>query len=80
MPIWISYMQHALKGVPIAELNTPEGVSRASGDWEYTEFAGGGIRSLGMEDYVPSEGEASINTPKSLNESEKRSILDLFKP
>ena len=80
LPIWISYMQHALKGVPIAELNTPEGVSRASGDWEYTEFAGGGIRSLGMEDYVPSEGEASINTPKSLNESEKRSILDLFKP
>ena len=80
LPIWISYMQHALKGVPIAELYTPEGVSRVSGDWEYTEFAGGGIRSLGMEDYVPSEGEASINTPKSLNESEKRSILDLFKP
>lgn len=80
LPIWISYMQHALKGVPIAELNTPEGVSRVSGDWEYTEFAGGGIRSLGMEDYVPSESEASINTPKSLNESEKRSILDLFKP
>ena len=45
-----------------------------------TTPVGGGIRSLGMEDYVPSESEASINTPKSLNESEKRSILDLFKP
>ena len=80
LPIWISYMQQALKGVPIAELKPPEGVSRASGDWEYTEFAGGGIRSLGMEDYVPPDGEASVNTPKTLNESEKRSILDLFKP
>ena len=80
LPIWISYMQQALKGVPIAELKPPEGVSRASGDWEYTEFAGGGIRSLGMEDYVPPDGESSVNTPNSLNESEKRSILDLFKP
>ncbi len=80
LPIWISYMQQALKGVPIAELKPPEGVSRASGDWEYTEFAGGGVRSLGMEDYVPPDGEASVNTPKTLNESEKRSILDLFKP
>ena len=44
------------------------------------EFAGGGIRSLGMEDYVPPDGESSVNTPNSLNESEKRSILDLFKP
>ena len=80
LPIWISFMQQALKGVPIAELKPPEGVSRASGDWEYTEFAGGGIRSLGMEDYVPPDGESSVNTPNSLNESEKRSILDLFKP
>ncbi len=80
LPIWISFMQQALKGVPIAELKPPEGVSRASGDWEYTEFAGGGVRSLGMEDYVPPDGEASVNTPKTLNESEKRSILDLFKP
>ncbi|HMS25844.1 MAG TPA: penicillin-binding protein 1A [Burkholderiaceae bacterium] len=79
LPIWISYMQQALKGVPIADLKPPEGVTRASGDWEYTEFAGGGIRSLGMEDYVPPDGEASVNTNNSLNESEKRSILDLFK-
>ncbi len=79
LPIWIGYMQQALKGVPVVELKPPEGVSHASGDWEYIEFAGGGIRSLGMEDHVPSRGGKSV-APNPLKESERRSILDLFKP
>ena len=79
LPIWISFMQQALKGVPIVELKPPEGLTRANGDWEYTEFAGGGIRSLGMDELVPLDGESNVTAPHLLNESERRSILDLFR-
>lgn len=74
LPIWINYMQHALKGVPVAVLTPPAGVSRDSGDWLYDEYEGKRVRSLGMEDFVPAVPD------KPLDEEEKKSILDLFKP
>jgi penicillin-binding protein 1A len=70
LPVWIEVMQQALKGVPVAELQPPEGVMNVGGSWVYDEFAGGaGVGSLGLEDKVP-------QAPTS---DERNSILDLFK-
>lgn len=70
LPIWIDYMTHALKGVPVQEHTAPEGVARAEGDWAYAEFAGGnGIRAIGLEDGVP----------QAPTEEERSGILNLFR-
>jgi penicillin-binding protein 1A len=51
LPAWIDYMATALKGVPVQEVQPPEGVVRVDGDWRYTEWAEGGfIRTLGLDD------------------------------
>jgi penicillin-binding protein 1A len=68
--VWIEFMAHALKGVPVAELAPPEGVSFADGDWSFDEFGhGAGVKSLGLEDVLPQPP-----TPE-----ERSSILDLFR-
>jgi penicillin-binding protein 1A len=73
LPVWISYMQHALQGVPVMEPTVPEGVTHDSGDWAYTEFSrGGGVISLGTADSKPTTSELPAN-------DEKKRILDLFK-
>ncbi len=70
LPVWIEFMQHALKGVPVQELKAPAGVVQSGGYWMFEQFSGGaGIRSLGLEDTVP-------QAPSS---EERNSILDLFK-
>ena len=70
LPVWIDYMGHALRGVPVSEYTAPDGVTQAGGDWYYVENAqGGGIRSLGLDDVAP---------PKP-NEDERKGILDLFR-
>ena len=72
LPVWISYMQHALQNVPIMEMPVPEGVSHDSGDWTYTEFSrGGGVSSLGLE-----SGSRPSELPAN---DEKKRILDLFR-
>jgi penicillin-binding protein 1A len=51
LPVWIAYMEHALRDVPILELAPPEGVVQAGVDWMYAEHAqGGGVLSLGLDD------------------------------
>ncbi len=74
LPVWISYMQHALQNVPIAEPTPPAGLSHESGDWAYTEFSkGGGVSSLGLD-------SRSSNSSEQLPANdEKKKILDLFK-
>ena len=74
LPVWIAFMQRALKNVPIAEPVVPEGVVQVGGEWYFEEFArGAGVTSLGLED-KPSD------TPQALpTEDEKRKIMDLFK-
>jgi penicillin-binding protein 1A len=73
LPVWISYMQHALQGVPIMELAAPEGVTYEGGDWAYTEFSrGAGVTSLGTAD-------GKNTTSKLPANDEKKRILDLFK-
>jgi penicillin-binding protein 1A len=70
LPIWIEFMQHALKGVPVQELQPPAGVVQQGGLWMFEEFAGGaGIVSVGLDQAVPRAPSAE----------ERSSILDLFK-
>ena len=74
LPIWISFMEHALKGVPINEPEPPEGVINAGGEWYYDEYArNAGVRSLGLE----TDADAASTQP--LPSDEKKKILDLFK-
>ncbi len=82
LPVWISYMESALKGVPVVEPKAPEGVLNIGGEWYYEEFArGAGINSLGLGDRLPGTtpppGEGTVVTPEP--EDEKKSILDLFR-
>ncbi|OYT87107.1 MAG: penicillin-binding protein [Burkholderiales bacterium PBB6] len=70
LPVWIEFMQHALKGVPVAEMVPPEGVVNVGGEWFYTEFSQGqGVGSLGAED----------RSPGRPSDEEKKGILDLFR-
>ncbi|MGH8808319.1 MAG: penicillin-binding transpeptidase domain-containing protein, partial [Noviherbaspirillum sp.] len=49
LPIWISYMQKALKDEPIEERPIPEGVMQVGGDYYYAENPPGtGVRSIGV--------------------------------
>jgi penicillin-binding protein 1A len=70
LPVWIDFMAHALRNVPVQPLVPPEGVLSVDGEWIYDEFAAGeGIASLGLNDAVPQPPSAE----------ERSSILDLFK-
>jgi penicillin-binding protein 1A len=49
LPIWISYMQKALKDVPVEERPVPEGVLQVANDYYYAENPPGtGVKSLGV--------------------------------
>lgn len=73
LPVWISFMETALKNVPVAEVAVPEGVVHQGGEWYYEEFAkGSGISSLGLGDAPEAE---TIPMPAA---EEKKKILDLF--
>lgn len=77
LPIWISFMQHALKGVPVGEMPVPPGVVNMGGEWYYEENArNGGVSSLGMDS--ASTGSAAGATPPPATEERNR-ILDLFR-
>jgi penicillin-binding protein 1A len=48
LPVWINFMESALKGVPVMEPSAPEGVVNVGGEWYYDEYArGGGVANLG---------------------------------
>jgi penicillin-binding protein 1A len=73
LPIWISYMEHALKAEPIQEIPVPPGVVNAGGEWFYEEFArGNGVSSLGVD----GRSSGVQSTPPS---DERRNILNLFR-
>ena len=75
LPVWISFMQTALKDVPVSEMAAPEGVVQLGGEWYYDEFARGtGISSLGLTD-TPAAAPSTIVLPPA---EEKKRILDLF--
>ena len=44
LPVWIDFMETALKGVPVKEPTAPEGVVNVGGEWYYEEYARGARR------------------------------------
>jgi penicillin-binding protein 1A len=73
LPVWISFMETALKGVPVQEPPVPEGITHIGGEWYYEEFTkSAGVSGLSTEDKVDRPQE-----PAAVEERKK--ILDLFK-
>jgi penicillin-binding protein 1A len=71
LPVWISFMETALKNMPVMDAIAPEGLVNVNGEWYFDEFArGGGVTSLG----VGNEKGGSLPEP-----DEKKRILDLFR-
>jgi penicillin-binding protein 1A len=95
LPIWIRFMEHALKNVPVAEPAAPEGVINVNGEWMYDEYArGSGITTLGAHDSTvapgparpganpgPTGAPAQTAPPAQVlpPADERKRILDLFK-
>ena len=78
LPVWISFMEKALKGVPVAEPTVPAGVVNVSGEWFYEEYArNAGVASVGMESAAPTDGAPAPGTPPP--PEERNRILDLFR-
>ncbi len=79
LPIWITFMEHALKGVPVTDYKAPEGVVNSGGEWYYSEYAkGAGVSTLGLQD--PSAAGQAGGPIQVLPPSEDRKrILDMFK-
>ncbi|MDO4705307.1 MAG: penicillin-binding protein 1A [Comamonadaceae bacterium] len=79
LPIWVQFMQHALKDTPVSELKAPKGVSREGSDWAYNEFTRGrGVASLGMESYYAESSASSAGSHTPPSSAERAQILDLF--
>jgi len=74
LPVWISFMETALKGVPVAEPSAPEGVVKLGNEWFYEEFThGAGVSNLGLSE----KPETPADAPAAADE--KKKIIDLFK-
>ena len=72
LPVWIRFMEQALKNVPVMEPAAPEGVVNIGGEWYYDEFArGAGVSSLGLE--------SKSDTQATPSAEEKKSLLDIFR-
>ena len=79
LPVWISFMEHALKGVPVSQYAAPSGVINSGGEWFFDEYVrNAGVSSLGLEDRSTTTGAAAEPQPLPPAD-EKRKILDLFK-
>jgi penicillin-binding protein 1A len=65
LPIWITYMQTALKGVPEKERAVPQGIINVAGEYYYSEFGPSqSVVSLGLDDPVaPPAGENPATPP-----------------
>ena len=77
LPVWVRFMEHALKNVPVMEYSAPEGVVFAGGEWYYDEYVkGAGVSSLGLDD----KGTPATAPTQALPVAdEKKKILDLFR-
>ena len=84
LPIWINFMETALKSTPVADMPVPAGVVNVDGEWYYEEYArGAGISSMGVEGRpsgLPGEaGKPGAPVQVTPPSDERRRILDLFK-
>lgn len=65
LPAWIAYMQHALRGLPVAPLTPPDGVSLVDGDWRYDEWAtAGAVAHIGVAVETGSAAAAPGTAPR----------------
>ncbi|MBV8626261.1 MAG: penicillin-binding protein 1A [Paraburkholderia sp.] len=88
LPIWVDYMQRALRGVPEEEPPTPDGVTTVDGDLFFTNMTPGNgfVASIGVDsgnpmaggpDTLGTVGPAGL-TPPDVSSTEKKQIMDLF--
>ena len=72
LPVWIEFMQQALRRLPEpTPAEVPDGLVQLGADWVFAEYAhGSGVGTLGVE-------EESVPQPPT--EDERKSILDLFR-
>ena len=64
LPVWINFMESALKGVPVMEPTAPQGVVNVAGEWYFDEYAPGrGVSSLGMGPAENGYGSPAPNRP-----------------
>ena len=78
LPVWIRFMEHALKDVPVTEPSPPAGVVNVDGEWFYNEYArGAGVSNVGVEEKLKDLVGTDAKTMQPTGEREK--ILDLFK-
>jgi penicillin-binding protein 1A len=77
LPIWINFMDTALKNTPPSELPVPPGVVNLGGEWYYEEYArGAGITTMGLDGRPEGGGAPAQVLPPP---DERRRIMDLFK-
>jgi penicillin-binding protein 1A len=80
LPIWISFMEKALKGVPVAETAVPPGVVNVGGEWFYEEYArNAGVANLGLNDGGAAASGAAPGQVAPPAPEERNRILDLFR-
>jgi penicillin-binding protein 1A len=79
LPVWISFMERALKGVPVSEPKVPPGLVNVGGEWIYEEYARGGISNVGLEERAPLPGGSAAPTSQPPASEERNRILDLFR-
>ena len=73
LPVWINFMETALKGVPVMEPAAPAGVVNVGGEWYYEEYArGGGVTNVGGT----SVQEAGGTTPPVPRAPEDKSLMN----
>jgi penicillin-binding protein 1A len=81
LPVWINFMETALRGVPVKELSVPEGVVNSGGEWFFDEFVhNSGVSSLGLEEKgAAGASPGGAGTQEMPPTDERKRILDLFK-
>ncbi|CAE6782382.1 penicillin-binding protein 1A [Paraburkholderia haematera] len=93
LPIWVEYMQRALRGVPQGEPAQPDGVTAVDGELFYTDMTPGNgfVASIGLDSSNPTAGASDAVggvgpagmtppavPPPSVSSNEKKQIMDLF--
>jgi penicillin-binding protein 1A len=79
LPVWINFMETALRGVPVSEPAVPEGLVHVNGDWYFEEFAKeGNVTSVGVTS-ESSTAKPATPTPAPPAGEERSRILDLFR-
>ena len=78
LPVWINFMERALKGVPVMEPTVPPGVVNVGGEWFYEEFArNAGVANVGLENQPSPSSTVAPQAPPP--PEERGRILDLFR-